>query len=714
MKFETKQLIVPIIALSVYATIFGPLIIYMSSHNEFNYGLIEVLVVALPYFLAVLLGLLTPLPLLKSAARKVYFAILNFVIVTSIINSEILFGSYGAFDGRGLVIDYGSSISIIQILVVGAVACVVAFANINKHIALASLIYIVLNFTINIATFVYNGGVFFKEYNSPDNDQSRIISSNKFVNFNKNKSNYLYIMLDEVYGGSAQEIFQNRPDLAAKFTGFTNYTNTAGVFPTTIMSVPAIITGQLYKEGDDVNEFYKNSFAQSPLLKTLENNSFDYKFHTLSQFCYVLPQGSCSFAGTLGRSSNFIALASNDYFRLLNISLFKSVPDLVKGYVYRDGNWLVREFNKEDKYIDEFNYFVDNLDVSNDQSTFRFFHTTVTHGPVVHNSDCEMSRVNLADTYANYLEQDTCGFVQVARIIDRLKTLGIYDNTYLIISSDHGRRYIPSELAERFDSSGIVSPKEYGSAHATLMVKPLNAHGNYKTSTQAMSLMDTSPLIMRSINNSYSMLYERKFYYYDWSKEYHKWGKKMLPPFQSAYLITGNITDPYSWDLDEKLIQEMVKTPFECDKKISFGSPYYAEGATQERPKSPYYSQGLSGVEAWGRWSDAVKLKILFKIDAGKCSENKLILTLRGFVTNKNPAQQATVFLNKIKIGEVFINLDGQNPREFVFSIPPMLLKQGNLNELSFHIDNPVSPKSVGVSDDSRLLGIGFESMLFQ
>ena len=40
-------------------------------------------------------------------------------------------------------------------------------------------------------------------------------------------------------------------------------------------------------------------------------------------------------------------------------------------------------------------------------------------------------------------------------------------------------------------------------------------------------------------------------------------------------------------------------------------------------------------------------------------------------------------------------------------------LKLGDVNILEFHIKSPVSPKSIGVGNDTRLLGLGFQTIMF-
>ncbi len=707
MKAKTKQLVISVFLLTLYITIVSPLNILIGNYEEFNYGVMEVLFAALPYFIVTFSVLIVPFLFLKGVVNRGYLSVIIFALIISVINSEILFGNYGAFDGRGLNIDEHSLISITQLLMTIAVAGAVFFSKLRNKLIVFTSVFLVLNCALNVSLFIFSGGDFSKVPKSPSQD---------FVNLSKDHPNYLYIILDEIYGGSTQEIFRTQNDLVDKFTGFTNYANTAGVYPTTIMSIPAILTSQLYKEGTDVDEFYSKSFKESPLLKTFRANDFDFKIHTVGRYCSELPNDTCSPTGTLG--SGFTSVL-NDYFRALNLSLFKSVPDILKKQVYNGGNWLVHEVNGNDGYIKEFDYFVDNLNVSSGPSTFRLFHTTLTHSPVRYSHSCELLEDNLPPNYKNYLGQDTCGFVQVSRIIDKLKELGVYDNTYLIISSDHGRPSIPTELEDTFLLNKNVSSKEYGYAHATLMIKPLNAGDEFKTSHQPVSLIDIAPLIISDINDdSYDLPHVRKYYHYNWSVEYHNWGKKTLPPFKGVYSVGGDIKDPSSWGLDasymQNLLSQRLKTTLKCGNTVYFGSSKKRNNGDELDVKSLYHENGLSIIEPWGRWSDKKNVRFFFKLDNSACKQERIKIKIRGFVTQVHPVQRANVVLNGVQIGEVIINMGKQNPQDFLFDIPPQIAEPGKINVLEFNIENPVSPKSVGFNNDQRLLGLGFESMVFQ
>lgn len=109
-----------------------------------------------------------------------------------------------------------------------------------------------------------------------------------------------------------------------------------------------------------------------------------------------------------------------------------------------------------------------------------------------------------------------------------------------------------------------------------------------------------------------------------------------------------------------------------------------------------YNITGLSGQEAWGRWSDAKEVR--FEFSRPLPQNFDLCLTAAAFGSN---------------IGKDFIiNIGSQ---QVLFQLVADPVKQcfrfsNNLNNSSFNIivPEPVSPKELGMNDDPRKIGIGF------
>lgn len=118
-------------------------------------------------------------------------------------------------------------------------------------------------------------------------------------------------------------------------------------------------------------------------------------------------------------------------------------------------------------------------------------------------------------------------------------------------------------------------------------------------------------------------------------------------------------------------------------------------------------NEGLSEKEQWGRWSDGSQMEIQFKI-ASNSKNQSITFNLNAFLTAKYPEQTASVFINDKPAGNIQISMGEAQPKQFIFSLPDT---EDNLYKIHFQIDRPISPKSLGLSEDVRELGFGFVNM---
>lgn len=689
--------------LSIFLTLVSPLGMIVSNVKEIAVPPYSILLASTPYFLITFAVLFSPILFPWRTFKKLYLNLLFVILAFSLITSLFLFGHYGEFDGRSLEINRFSQESLLQVFTLLLLTVAIFFIRKKYFLYLSS----VLVFTECIFSS-------YELYHLSDSNSESMeyLEKNEFVNLSQNQPNYLYIILDEVYGQSTQDIFDNNKSLAKNFSGFTNYTNTAGIYPTTIVSVPAILTGELYNHTKDDINFLLKAFDHSPLLHKLGDNEFDSKLITLPYY-QCSPQKFKNPPSFLPRFlGNKMTSSCEEYLGFLNFSIFKATPDLLKPYLYVNGRWslnlsILREGPTASWWIREFDFFAQHLHASNSSPTFRMFHTTITHSPVKYDKSCTYLHTSPKPTYENFLSQDTCGFIQVARILNRLKELNIYDNTYIIISSDHGRRYgVQPHLAQQFTSADIP-PKHHGLSHATLMVKPFNSNMDFKNDSTPMSLLDIAPLIISSIDGKAPAFHpeRRKFHYYPWSMgdfTNSGGGQGKLPPIVDIYSIGEDIQNPSDWVTAPINLYRLI--PIAEGDIVNFGR----DGKNTldvYKARSRYVSEGLGSYNDWGRWSDNNKVVIRFKLS--KMAQVKdVTLEIIAEVTKYHPQQKIEIRLNGTTIGEESFGFDTNLPNQIKVAVPQGLIKLGQYNELELvHTSN--------MNSKHHKYRIGIKSMKF-
>lgn len=136
---------------------------------------------------------------------------------------------------------------------------------------------------------------------------------------------------------------------------------------------------------------------------------------------------------------------------------------------------------------------------------------------------------------------------------------------------------------------------------------------------------------------------------------------------------------------------------------INFGADFHLEGVSMD---------GWSEREDWGVWSitRAPSLRL------GPLPETngtiRLAVAARAAVFPTHPQQRVSVSLNGHAIESWEFAYDPETVRwTRILNVPSSALDDGGFLNLTFYVDRPLSLQTAGISDDSRELGLGLESI---
>ena len=125
-----------------------------------------------------------------------------------------------------------------------------------------------------------------------------------------------------------------------------------------------------------------------------------------------------------------------------------------------------------------------------------------------------------------------------------------------------------------------------------------------------------------------------------------------------------------------------------------------------------YLLHGWSTPEEWGVWTDGSKAGIGFRPRFKERNAGDLLLLIEGqaFVSPKHPSLAIEVLANGSKLG-VWQLVAGVEAGELVAKVPRALVPDDGNLRITFIIKDSVSPKELGISDDSRRLGFGLRKL---
>ena len=135
--------------------------------------------------------------------------------------------------------------------------------------------------------------------------------------------------------------------------------------------------------------------------------------------------------------------------QLLDVALFRSVPHFLRKAIYDDGNWFLLPTVRGDMQVRSFQekvFFSDyaqGLKAGSATPAYHFMHLTPPHPPYVTLADGSYAGSVLPNTLENYLNESRAIIKLIVRYIEKLKSLGVYDNTMIILQGDHGSQIYP-------------------------------------------------------------------------------------------------------------------------------------------------------------------------------------------------------------------------------------------------------------------------------
>ena len=325
--------------------------------------------------------------------------------------------------------------------------------------------------------------------------------------------NLVHLLPDGFQGDIAREVLDDHPELSARLEGFTLYRDHLGMYQGTAPSVPTIFTGRPfdfeagYSAERTIDEMNLYAYPVS-----LQENGFRLDYVTLSTSHCVEGAASCI-------TRPFNDLKARGYFRhtdehysyaarqLADLTLFRHLPMYLKEKIYNDGNWFFADTTLDgsspwpDPVLREW---IDNMVVAGPQPRYKWYHYIGAHIPPRWDAECVFNR-ELERTRKQYYDQSLCVLTGIARFAEKLRELGIYDRTAIIISGDHGVNIEPDDNQGIKSNAGLHAGV-MGAARPTLMIKPLQGQEAFQISDLPTSLIDIAPtaLDLVGLDNNYS------------------------------------------------------------------------------------------------------------------------------------------------------------------------------------------------------------------
>lgn len=456
--------------------IFAPMEIYLNNPAEFWYDAWFLLPWCLLFFAAVFVGGTAAACLALLCGEKayrvflaIYFAVFaglyvqgNYLVtgLPALDGTEIDFGSYTGEAVKSAVV-WG------VVLVLTAVLAVkLKSGNFKKLVKWASLFVFLMLFSTFVVLFIGNEGYEKKDYLTCVKDNQFEMSTDQ---------NFVILVLDAIDAGRFGQVWEEHPEYEEAFADFTYYEDTMAGYPCTDCAMPLLLSGEWYENGEPYEDYVQRVYGESAFFSELENRGYELSVYDVDL------QLDESRIGDRYKSMIHTELRVSEPFlfakRQIKMVGFKYAPWVLKSYCWFDAHrlWNQRVIDVDSElFLWEDSVFYNDLKEDEvtytDARQFKMIHLEGAHVPFAYNEQVEV--IDDAD-YTSCIE---ASMTLTMAYLDKLKEAGVYDNSVIVIASDHGLAADPDVMT--------------GRQHSILFVKGLDEQHAYQVSRAPVSQAD--------------------------------------------------------------------------------------------------------------------------------------------------------------------------------------------------------------------------------
>jgi len=325
---------------------------------------------------------------------------------------------------------------------------------------------------------------------------------NEIFKFSKNE-NILHIVTDGFQSDVFNELLHTK-DLKNKyqnsFQGFIFYQETLGVFPYTKFAVPAFLAEEIYSNDEPKDLFVERALKGYTLLKVANDEGYEIDIASgddyLNNKYANLPSTNMYNLKNIATTSPIV----KDAAVAIELSLFRMLPHFLKNFIYNDQKWLLSQLTVKNLGF-QFQYFYHTyflqlfsqlMSIEREPPVYKYIHIMNTHNPMVVNGQCNFKGKATTMNRVSLTVQSKCTLDTISNLFDKMKDLGVYDSTLIIIHGDHGS-WVPNYRQgprPTLFSSYIAPPHTSSLASPLLAIKKPYANENFSSSNKLASLLD--------------------------------------------------------------------------------------------------------------------------------------------------------------------------------------------------------------------------------
>ena len=461
--------------------IYAPLSLYVSGNDEMWFSFRSLLS---PVFVVSLIGMVVMTVLLSLPKRGIHKLLCCLVFGVSL-GLYIQCGFFNISYGSG-VLD-GSQIAWKDYTTYGAIdsamwaACLalpfavyMVFKRSWRHILMVAAIFIIL---------LQIGGLSIRLYQNQNSlDKLSHEVTNEGIYELSDSDNTLVFMLGAMDKTYYDDYKKEHPEVTEELTGFTEYDNVLGTGSESLVSVPAMLTGDVYKKDTKYTEYISRAWNNYNVFDVLQKNDCDARVYSDDKFFGNAAVRKVENIVDRAQDSQAYWVIGNTMYRY---TMYKAVPHYLKQLFWMSLNDY-SSFKSNNTYNpDNDEKFFADYDKSEGFSYTKDYPSAVR----VYNlkgaeAPYRLTSTGEKDTDGTSLKEQVEGdFHYILKMIADLKENGRYDSATIVITADNG----DTEFSQR----------------PVLLYKAKGDKEAYRTNSAPVSLFDLPATLASTVTDQY-------------------------------------------------------------------------------------------------------------------------------------------------------------------------------------------------------------------
>ena len=555
--------------------VYGPLSLYVNGNDEMWFSFRSLLS---PVIVVSLIGL-TVMTLLLSLAPRGIHKLLCCLVFGLSLGLYIQCGFFNISYGSG-VLD-GSQIAWKDYTTYGAIdsamwaACIalpfalyMVFKRSWRHILMFAAVFLMLLQIGGLAVTLYQN-------QSSLNKLSHEVTVDGMYELSEYDNTLVFIVgsMDKEY---YDDYLSSHPEVKEELTGFTEYDNVLSAGSDSLVSVPAMLTGEVYKKDVKYTEYVSRAWSTGNVFDLLQKNGCDVRVYSDDKYFGNAAVRKVDNIVDRAQDSAAYRVIGNTMYRY---TLYNAVPHYLKQLFWMSlGDYSSFKSNSTYSPENDDVFFADYDAAGGFTYTDKYDSAVRIYNLKGAERPYRLTSTGEKDTDGTSLEETVEGeFCCILRMIDDLKENGKYDRARIVITADNG----DTEYNQR----------------PVLLYKDKRDKDAYRTSDAPVSLFDLPATLASTVTNDYKEIGTGKSFKDD---EQAAWNRRRF-----FYRSTGS-------NAESRIEEYKTNSPKTGADDLKLVNSYYINGGqvdeyvlgmeltfTEDETAAMYCKEGFGHTNGW-------------------------------------------------------------------------------------------------------------------